>query len=155
MLISLHAVTKLFCCPFCLDSDEHESFVYRDKTISSTKSFNPNLTWSSFEAPSSDPFQPPSMKGSSNYIIARASDSDLFREQKLRDDHESHRPALRSSVSDLPYHFGRQRNFGQSEWYPSDEETAPLIRNSYSRKRKQADNNTRYSSSSSSLLEHD
>ncbi|KAI8576949.1 hypothetical protein K450DRAFT_254383 [Umbelopsis ramanniana AG] len=125
------------------DSDEHESFVYRDKTISSTKSFNPNLTWSSFEATSNDPFQPPSVKGSSNYVFARASDSDLFREQKLRDDHESHRPALRSSVSDLPYHFGRQRNFGQSEWYPSDEETAPLIRNSYSRKRKQADNNTR------------
>ncbi|KAH8548296.1 hypothetical protein BGW37DRAFT_507410 [Umbelopsis sp. PMI_123] len=125
------------------DSDEHESFVYRDKTISSTKSFNPNLTWSSFEAPSNEPFQPPSVKGSNNYVIARASDSDLFREQKWREDHESHRPALRSSVSDLPYHFGRQRNFGQSEWYPSDEESAPLIGTSYSRKRKQADNSTR------------
>ncbi|CAO3684881.1 unnamed protein product [Umbelopsis vinacea] len=126
------------------DSDEHESFVYRDKTISSTKSINPNLTWSSFEAPSYDPFQPPSSLKNSNYVIARASEGDLFREQKLRDDHESHRPALRSSVSDLPYHFGRQRNFGQSEWYPSDEESAPLIRNSYSRKRKQvSENNSR------------
>lgn len=134
---------QIFLPFFLVDSDEHESFVYRDKTISSTKSFNPNLTWSSFEAQSNDLFQPPSLKGS-NYVITRASESDLFREQKLREDHESHRPALRSSVSDLPYHFGRQRNFGQSEWYPSDEESAPLIRNSYSRKRKQADNNTRY-----------
>ncbi|CAM0137304.1 unnamed protein product [Umbelopsis sp. WA50703] len=124
------------------DSDEHESFVYRDKTISSTKSINPNLTWSSFEAPGSDLFQSNAPK-IPNYISARASESDLFREQKLRDDHESHRPALRSSVSDLPYHFGRQRNFGQSEWYPSDEESAPLIQNGYSRKRKRAEQDSR------------
>lgn len=103
---------------------------------------NPNLTWSSFEAPGNDFYQS-SVPRLPHYISARASESDLFREQKLREDHESHRPALRSSVSDLPYHFGRQRNFGQSEWYPSDEESAPLLQNAYSRKHKRAEQHNR------------